>query len=142
MLLFLLFTVCMLMMTAVAASTYSRISAGYDEAFGASVPLRYVSNKIKSAQNVELFEDGSGAAIEMSGIVCVIYCDGTAVYEKTIPAAEYSEGDYLSADSISGGEAVANAQKLTISDSGSVYVISAQCDDKTKSVFVRKGRGA
>ena len=40
MLLFALFAVCMLIMTAVAASVYSRINAGFGEAFGASVPLR------------------------------------------------------------------------------------------------------
>lgn len=142
MLLFLLFAGCMLMMTAVAASTYSRISAGYDEAFGASVPLRYVVNKIKSAQSIELFEDGSGAALDVSGMVCLVYCDGTAVYEKTISVTDYTDGGFESAQDISGGELVASAQSLRISDNGTVYEISVQCGGKTKSAFVRKGRVA
>lgn len=137
MLLFLLFAGCMLMMTAVAASTYSRISACYDETFGASVPLRYVANKIKSAQSVELFEDGSGAALEISGAVCVIYYSGGEICEKTLSKADFAEGEFAAA----GGDSITQAQSLHIAENGGVYVISAECDGAAKSVFVRKGRG-
>lgn len=133
MLLFALFTVCMLIMTAVAASAYSRINAGFDEAFGASVPLRYVSNRIRSADSAELLPDGNGAALSLSGVVCVIYCDGEAVYERSLPQG--------SAPAAQGGERIAAAQSLTITESGGLYTITVECAGRTSTALVRGGGG-
>ena len=69
MLLFVLFAVCMLMAVAVAADTYSRIKTGYQQSFGTAASIKYISNKLRAAENVTLLEDGSAAAIESAGTV-------------------------------------------------------------------------
>ena len=71
MLLFVLFAVCMLMAVAVAADTYSRIKTGYQQSFGTAASIKYISNKLRAAENVTLLEDGSAAAIESAGTVSV-----------------------------------------------------------------------
>lgn len=87
MLLFVLFAVCMLMAVAVAADTYSRIKTGYQQSFGTAASIKYISNKLRAAENVTLLEDGSAAAIESAGTVSVIYCGDGGLYEKnTVPA--------------------------------------------------------
>ena len=86
MLLFVLFAVCMLMAVAVAADTYSRIKTGYQQSFGTAASIKYISNKLRAAENVTLLEDGSAAAIESAGTVSVIYCGDGGLYEKnTVP---------------------------------------------------------
>jgi len=82
MLLFVLFAVCMLMAVAVAADTYSRIKTGYQQSFGTAASIKYISNKLRAAENVTLLEDGSAAAIESAGTVSVIYCGDGGLYEK------------------------------------------------------------
>ena len=70
MLLFVLFAVCMLMAVAVAADTYSRIKTGYQQSFGTAASIKYISNKLRAAENVTLLEDGSlRPAIESAGTV-------------------------------------------------------------------------
>lgn len=89
MLLFVLFAVCMLMAVAVAADTYSRIKTGYQQSFGTAASIKYISNKLRAAENVTLLEDGSAAAIESAGTVSVIYCGDGGLYEKnTVPGGE------------------------------------------------------
>lgn len=133
MLLFALFAVCMLIMTAVAASVYSRINAGFDAAFGASVPLRYVSNRIRSADSVELLPDGRGAALSVNGVTCVIYCDGAALRERSLPQG--------SAPVTQGGERISAAQSLSITESGGLYTITVECSGSAAEILVRGGGG-
>ena len=57
MLLFVLFAVCMLMAVAVAADTYSRIKTGYQQSFGTAASIKYISNKLRAAENVTLLGD-------------------------------------------------------------------------------------
>ena len=128
MLLFVLFAVCMLMAVAVAADTYSRIKTGYQQSFGTAASIKYISNKLRAAENVTLLEDGSAAAIESAGTVSVIY---GGLYEKnTVPGGE------LTAD---GGELISAASSLEFSEHDGLYEITVGSGSSSSVILVRKG---
>ena len=131
MLLFVLFAVCMLMAVAVAADTYSRIKTGYQQSFGTAASIKYISNKLRAAENVTLLEDGSAAAIESAGTVSVIYCVDGGLYEKnTVPGGE------LTAD---GGELISAASSLEFSEHDGLYEITVGSGSSSSVILVRKG---
>ena len=120
MLLFVLFAVCMLMAVAVAADTYSRIKTGYQQSFGTAASIKYISNKLRAAENVTLLEDGS-----------VIYCGDGGLYEKnTVPGGE------LTAD---GGELISAASSLEFSEHDGLYEITVGSGVSSSVILVRKG---
>ena len=80
MLLFLMFAGCLLMIIAVAAGTYSRISSNFDKTFGSSASLRYISNKLKSCDSAEIVGQGSGIVLRSDGIFDVIYFGDNGLY--------------------------------------------------------------
>ena len=124
MLLFVLFAVCMLMAVAVAADTYSRIKTGYQQSFGTAASIKYISNKLRAAENVTLLEDGSAAAIESAGTVSVIYCGDGGLYEKnTVP----------------GGELISAASSLEFSEHDGLYEITVGSGSSSSVILVRKG---
>jgi len=131
MLMFLIFTVCMLIIIAAAASAYSRIVTGFEHTFGVSAPLKYVSGKIRGGGGVSLIEGGKGLSVEDGGIVCVIYSGAEGIYESNLPSGSVPD--------MSGGELIFGNAALDISDSGDMYVISASYGGETSSVSVRKG---
>ncbi|MCH5205820.1 MAG: DUF4860 domain-containing protein [Oscillospiraceae bacterium] len=130
MLLFLLFTGCMLMIIAVAAGTYSRISSNFDKTFGASATLRYVSNKIKSSESAEIVEDGRGLVLKSGGITNIIYCRDGALYEKSISSEDEPE--------ISGGDKIFDLKSLNITENGSWYRITIVLGDEESFTLVRR----
>ena len=123
MLLFVLFAVCMLMAVAVAADTYSRIKTGYQQSFGTAASIKYISNKLRAAENVTLLGDGSAAAIESAGTVSVIYCGDGGLYE-------------LTAD---GGELISAASSLEFSEHDGLYEITVGSGSSSSVILVRKG---
>lgn len=131
MLLFLLFAGCLLMMIAVAAGTYSRISSNFDKTFGTTASLRYISNKLKSCDTAEIVENGSGLVLKSSGVTDVIYFRNGGLYEKTV----LSE----SAVELTGGDRIFELSALTVSDTGNLYKISVALDGSENSTFIRKG---
>ncbi len=131
MLMFLIFTVCMLIIIATAASAYSRIVTGFEQTFGVSAPLKYVSGKIRSAGSVSLIGNGKGLCVDEGGIVCVIYGSAEGIYESNLPSGSVPE--------TSGGELIFENAALDIKDNGDMYVISASYAGETSSVSVRKG---
>lgn len=131
MLLFLLFAGCMLMIIAVAAGTYSRISTNFNKTFGTTASLRYISNKIKSSESVEIINGGSGLVLKSGAMSNVIYFEDNTLYEKT-----------LSADSeitTYGGEKIFNLNEMSVSESGGLYKITAALGDEKNFTFVRRG---
>jgi hypothetical protein len=138
MLLFVLFAVCMLMAVAVAADTYSRIKTGYQQSFGTAASIKYISNKLRAAENVTLLEDGSAAAIESAGTVSVIYCGDGGLYEKnTVPGGELTaDGGELTAD---GGELISAASSLEFSEHDGLYEITVGSGSSSSVILVRKG---
>lgn len=130
MLLFLLFAGCMLMIVAAAAGTYSRISNNFNKTFGTTASLRYVSNKIKSAENAEIIENGSGVILRNSGAVNVIYFKDNGLYEKTV----MSEEDVYPG----GGEKIFELSELNVSENGGTYKITAAFGGDKNYTYVRR----
>ncbi len=130
-LLFLVFTVCMLIIIGSAAGTYSRINSGYERIYGSAAAIRYISNKIRSCDRVEIIGGGSGAVVQSGSICSVIYTDRQGLYEKTVPA----DGDITP----SGGDLVISVDSVTITDTGDMYEISVTQGENTSSVMLRKG---
>lgn len=131
MLLFLMFAACLLMIIAVAAGTYSRISTNFDKTFGSSASLRYISNKIKSCESVEIAEQGSGIILDSGGIFDVIYFGNNGLYEKTVTSEESAN--------LSGGSKIFELNGMTVSDMGSLYKITVRYDGGENSTLIRKG---
>lgn len=131
MLLFLMFAACLLMMIAVAAGTYSRISTNFDKTFGSSASLRYISNKLKSCDSVEIVEQGSGIVLNSDGIFDVIYFGNNGLYEKTVTSENGTD--------LSGGSKIFELNGMTVSDMGSLYRITVEYDGGENSTLIRKG---
>ena len=131
MLLFVLFAACMLMAVAVAADTYGRIKSGYQQSFGTVTSMKYISNKLRSADNVTIFEDGTAAAVESGGMVSVIYSGGDGLYEKNTVADGLVTAD--------GGDRISGIDSMQITEHDSLYEITVRSGGETSSVLVRKG---
>ena len=130
MLLFLLFAGCMLMMVASAAGTYSRISNNFNKTFGTTASLRYVSNKIKSAETAEIIENGSGLILKNGTAVNVIYFKDNGLYEKTV----MSEEDAFPG----GGERIFELTELNVSENGGTYKVTAVFGSDKDFTYVRR----
>ena len=120
MLLFLLFAGCLLMMIAVAAGTYSRISTNFDRTFGTTASLRYISNKLKSCDSAEIVGNGSGLVLKNGGALDIIYFNNGVLYEKTVLSDTPVE--------LTGGDRIFELNALTIADTGSLYKITVALD--------------
>jgi len=131
MLLFLLFAGCLLMMIAVAAGTYSRISSNFDKTFGSTASLRYISNKIKGCDSAEIVGDGSGLVLRSGGAANVIYFSNGGLYEKTVLPDGLIE--------LTGGDRIFELTGMTVSDVGDLYKITVALDGGENSTFIRKG---
>lgn len=131
MLLFLLFAGCMLMIIVVAAGTYSRISTNFNKTFGTTASLRYISNKIKAADSVEIVNGGSAIVLKNGGIGEIIYFEDGALYERLSSAAD----DILA----EGGEKIFGLSELNITESDGFYKITAAFGSEKNYTFVRKG---
>ncbi|MDE6727828.1 MAG: DUF4860 domain-containing protein [Oscillospiraceae bacterium] len=130
MLLFLLFTGSLLMMIAVAAGTYSRISTNFDKTFGSSASLRYISNKVKGAENVEIAENGTALFISTDGMIDIIYFRNGSLYENSVsdsaePIAE-------------GGTRLFDLNEMNVSEQGDLIKITVSKNNEQNSTYVRR----
>ena len=130
MLLFMLFTGSLLMMIAVAAGTYSRISTNFDKTFGSSATLRYISNKLKNGENAEIAEDGTALFIKNGGICDVIYFKNGSLYEKSIAADNTPTAD--------GGMPIFDLTELKIAEEGDLFKITVTMNGEQNSTYVRR----
>lgn len=115
MLLFLLFAACMLMIISVAAGTYNRISRNFDNTFGVTASLRYVSNKLKSCESAEIINDGTGLIIKNGEVLSVVYFTNGGLYERS-----YSSDDEPEAE---GGEKIFDLTSVKIEKQDKFYKI-------------------
>lgn len=129
MLLFLFFAVCMMMIIATAAGSYSRINDNYTTDFTASASIRYLSNKIKSSEKVEIAENGM--ILQSGGAANIIYFSEGGLYEKTVAAGSEYE--------LSGGDRIFELSGVEIKETEDLYKITVNVGDKTSSAIVRKG---
>lgn len=115
--LFLIFTVCSLVIITAAASAYRRITDNYDDTFSSAAAVRYTANKLRASGGAELLADG--IVLENSGYKTVIYARDGVLYESL-----FAEGTEPRAE---GGEAVFRAEGFTVTDCGNgIAVISAK----------------
>ena len=131
MLLFLLFTGCLLMIIMVAAGTYSRISNNFDKTFGISASLRYMSNKVKSADDTQIAANGKALCMKNGDALDIIYYENGALYEKTTPIDSEPE--------MSGGSKIFNISNLDVSEHGNLIKITVTFDNKDNSTYARRG---
>lgn len=130
MLLFVLFAVCMLLAVAVAADTYGRIKTGYQQSFGSAASIKYVTNKLRSAERITLMDNG-GAAVESDGLVSLIWCEDGELYEK------YSTvGEEITARD---GDRISSADSLRITERDGLYEITVTAGEQTSTVLIRGG---
>ncbi|MGN0651316.1 MAG: hypothetical protein ACI4KM_12850 [Oscillospiraceae bacterium] len=131
MLLFTLFAACMLIIIGAAASVYTRISSAYEQSFTSSASLKYVTNKLRSADSAEILGGGEGIAVVNGGITSVIYSGADGIYEMNISSGETPE--------MSGGTCIFGAAELSVTEDGSLYTVSVTYDNEENRVLVRKG---
>lgn len=127
MLLFLIFAVCLLLMIAVAAGTYSRISTNFDKTFGLSASLRYISNKIKSADSAEVAENGKGIRLTTGDSVDMIYFSNGELFEKNM-----DNGD----DGFD-GESIFELSDMSVSEADGLFKISITMNGESNITYVR-----
>lgn len=130
MLLFLLFAGCMLMIVAAAAGTYSRISNNFNKTFGTTASLRYISNKINSAESAEIIENGSGLILKNGAALNVIYFKDNGLFEKTVTSEEDAHPN--------GGEKIFELSELNISENGGTYRITAAFGGDRNHTYIRR----
>ena len=130
MLLFLLFAGCLLLMIAVAAGTYSRISTNFDKTFGSSASLRYISNKVKSAESVRISEDGTAIYLTDGEILDVIFFRNSNLYEKNVAADTEPV--------LEGGDKIFELSSMNISEHGNILKITVTLNGEQNSTYVRR----
>ena len=122
MVLFLIFATCSLIMIAVGASTYSRISDGFRESFSSSAAVKYVTNKIRSGDRTVIEENGKGIAIYSGDNVCIIMEDNGSIGERTVKAESYI--DYY------GGDIIFPDTTLTLGEENGLIAIYSRAGDE------------
>lgn len=130
-LLFLLFAVCSLVIIGAGAGVYSRIQEGHDSTYGSAASIRYITNKIRSGESVEIINGGSGMVLTDSGIRCVIYAENGGLYEKTVSADAEITAD--------GGNMIFSLDELAITESDGLYEITVSSGADKTTALVRKG---
>lgn len=109
MVLFLIFTVCCLVIITVAATAYKRISENYDNTFNSAAAVRYVTNKLRSCGRAEITADGN-VLLENADSKTLIYERNGILYERLFSADREAVPE--------GGEAVFKAEGFKIEDCG------------------------
>lgn len=109
MVLFLIFTVCCLVIITVAATAYKRISENYDNTFNSAAAVRYVTNKLRSCDGAEILENGV-LLLDNSDFQTIIYEQDGTLYERILPLGSEAVPE--------GGEAVFSAEGFELSSCG------------------------
>lgn len=109
MVLFLIFTVCCLVIITVAATAYKRISENYDNTFNSAAAVRYVTNKLRSCDSAEITDNGD-ILLDGDGVKTIIYERDGTLYERISPADREAVPE--------GGEAVFSAEGFAAEDCG------------------------
>lgn len=122
MMLFLIYAACSLIMIAVGAATYSRISEGFSGTFSSSAAVRYVTNKIRSGDRAVIENDGNGIAVYSGELVCVIMNDGGNIGERNVRSDSYI--DYY------GGDVIFPETTISVGEQDGMFVICASSGDE------------
>ena len=126
--LFLIFSICCLIIITVAASAYGRTSRNYDNTFNSAAAVRYITNKIRASRETEVISE-SELQLRDDGYVTVIYHSEGAVWERLYP-----EGETPAA---SGGERMFSAEKLLIEENDGSLKVTAEDGESSFSAYCR-----
>lgn len=129
MLLFLLFAGCLLMIIAVAAQTYSRLSANFDKSFGSSASLRYISNKIKNANTAEIVEEDV-LCLKYDDMMELVFFKNGALYEKCVGI----DSEIVT----EGGDKIFELSDMKVFDEGNLIKITVLLNGEENSTYVRR----
>ncbi|MDE6763318.1 MAG: DUF4860 domain-containing protein [Oscillospiraceae bacterium] len=126
--LFLIFSMCCLIIITVAASAYGRISGNYDNTFNSAAAVRYITNKIRASGETEVISE-SELLLRDDGYVTVIYHSEGAVWERLYPEGESPVA--------SGGERMFSAEKLLIEESEGAVRVTAEDGGSSFTAYCR-----
>ena len=126
--LFLIFSICCLIIITVAASAYGRTSRNYDNTFNSAAAVRYITNKIRASRETEVISDSELLLLD-DGYVTVIYHSEGAVWERLYP-----EGETPAAN---GGERMFSAEKLLIEENDGSLKVTAEDGESSFSAYCR-----
>ncbi len=129
MLLFLIFAVCSLIMISSGAATYSRITEGFRSSFNSSSAVRYITNKIRSGDKVEIRRNGKELSVYNGETVCIIVSDGRGISEKN-ERVNAPEDDLY-------GSVIFPETEFTVSEENGVFLISSSCGKDTNTGYCR-----
>lgn len=131
--LFLLFAVCCLVMITVAASAYGRINENYGSTFNSTAAVRYITNKIRASENVEILTENQ-LLLGNSGYCTLVYQKNGVLYERL-----FAEGDIVVAE---GGEELFRAEKLSLINKNGIISVTVTDDNGGSfEAFCRKADG-
>ena len=134
MILFLIFAVCSLIIISTAASTYSRISQSCRTTFSSSAAVRYVTNKIRSSDEVTVRQDGAELLMISDSTICVISSGAEGIKELNPVSGDYI--DAVEGDLIFPGVSIEIKQQ-----EDGLYMITAASKDGSFSAFCRSKEG-
>lgn len=126
--LFLIFSVCCLIIIAVAASAYGRISGNYDSTFSSAAAVRYITNKLRDCESADIVSERE-LLLRRDGCVTLIYFDGEAVCERL-----FAEGDEPVS---SGGEKMFEAERLTVENADGLIKVTAEDSGHSFTAYCR-----
>lgn len=129
--LFLIFSVCCLIIISVAASAYGRISGNYDNTFNSAAAVRYITNKIRACGEAEVISE-SELLLHEDGYSTLIYHSAGAVWERLFPEGEKPVSG--------GGERLFSAERLLIEESGGLVKVTAEDGANSFTAFCRGAR--
>lgn len=129
MLLFLLFAGCLLMIIAVAAQTYSRLSTNFDKSFGSSASLRYISNKIKNANTAEIVEEDV-LCLKYDDMMELVFFKNGALYEKCVGI----DSEIVT----EGGDKIFELSDMKVFDEGNLIKITVLLNGEENLTYVRR----
>lgn len=130
--LFLLFTVCCLVIIAAAATAYGRISENYGNTFNSAASVRYVTNKIRACEKAEIISENE-LLLAYPGYKTVIYHRDGAVYERI-----FSESQTPASE---GGEEMFRAESFAVEEKNGLIAVTAKDGKSSFTAYCRSAGG-
>lgn len=126
------FAVCCLAIAVSAASAYTRTAENYSNTFSASAAVKYVTNKIRAAESIEIIDENT-LLLSNSGYKTLIFSDSGEICERVFPeGADIVKG---------GGETVFRTDGLTMHPTENGLYITAENGGERFSAYCRTENG-
>lgn len=126
------FAVCCLAIAVSAASAYTRTAENYRSTFSAAAAVKYVTNKIRAAENIEVIDEKT-LLLSDSGYKTLIFSENGDICERVFP----EDADIVR----SGGETVFRTDGLTLHQTDAGLYITAENGSERFSAYCRIENG-